>query len=489
MSRALIFFFAVCFYMPAWALTGEAPVACAPLLAGSRAMQGLPFKRLEEIAYLKLLDLTLEGIDEIDHHAFGHGDGMQIKTELLNRLASSKTPINPLTPVHPGTSRNFTNFSPKLSTLADSGQFDLITENLTDEAWREIRKAVHQKLNELQNLQTAQSIAVPATKRDFVDQPDLNGDLQIHRLLRTGTLEEIYDFLTHAPVTPRYLNTPNNKNELPLEIFTRRFIEEQKNIGDLMRAKGALFEIELKELDMTFSFALASNDLRLTYETYAKGARIQLPLFKAAEIGNTASLETLVKLGASIHEVNSQGDGLLHVAIRNLAKNNAQKLKETVLLLIDYGADLKKRGWLGHTPFLLGVQEGCIELLDILLAEPNDIHVVSDNQYSAMHLAASNGSPVLIKFLYDRGANLNLPNTFGRTPFHIAARSNHLHALRMLYDLGAEIDVPDYDGITSKQYAYKPKTRDLIRSMLWKDKLKKLRGAKRTLTKNPKEGP
>ena len=68
-----------------------------------------------------------------------------------------------------------------------------------------------------------------------------------------------------------------------------------------------------------------------------------------------------------------------------------------------------------------------------------------DNRFTAMHFAAYNGEPALIRALHKFGADLELKNGLGLTPLHVAAQGDKAFALTFLVYHGAEVDALDND--------------------------------------------
>jgi ankyrin repeat protein len=136
-----------------------------------------------------------------------------------------------------------------------------------------------------------------------------------------------------------------------------------------------------------------------------------------------------------INILDSWGLGVLHRAVRN---NNIRGVK----LLIKKGADVNLRGILEIMPLHFAANKGNLEISKLLVSNRARIDPVMSNGWSPLHVAASKGncsifefvslkkgSPDvdrsrifyrLIKFLLSKGADLNLSDKQGNTPFHSA---------------------------------------------------------------------
>ncbi|OBT68808.1 hypothetical protein VE03_02103 [Pseudogymnoascus sp. 23342-1-I1] len=78
-----------------------------------------------------------------------------------------------------------------------------------------------------------------------------------------------------------------------------------------------------------------------------------------------------------------------------------------------------------------------------------DVHTTSGyEKCTALHRAASGGCAKIIRFLIDRGVDVNARNWEERTPLHVAAKEGHEAAIRLLFENGADINAQDELGYT-----------------------------------------
>lgn len=330
--------------------------ACNSLLFNSRVMQAIPIQGIEgenkwREAYLNLLHIVFEGIDEIAADAFGHAIHAQAKVQLLNILVSSDSPINPLNVLkshntnEPESSRNdsmrlttsqLSHFSPKLSTLSESGQLEIISGNLTDKDWSHIRTTAQQMLAQMQKVRTAQVLAEPATEKDYEDSPDLNGDNRLHRFIRQGHFAEAIQLLKDRSLSDDYLNQINLKGETPLDLvpFTRledyAVIDPSADKGAIDRLTEQLLVRKAERRKSTFRLevvllgAAVQNDLSTIQRVYDLGLnfskedtrpKTSTPLLLATRSGNVEAIRLLIKLGANVNHLGTVGKPPLLEAI------------------------------------------------------------------------------------------------------------------------------------------------------------------------------
>ncbi|KFZ11721.1 hypothetical protein V501_04594 [Pseudogymnoascus sp. VKM F-4519 (FW-2642)] len=78
-----------------------------------------------------------------------------------------------------------------------------------------------------------------------------------------------------------------------------------------------------------------------------------------------------------------------------------------------------------------------------------DVHISSGYEArTALHQAAIGGRPKIIRFLIQKGVDVNARDWEGRTPLHFAADNGHIAAIRLLCENGADIDAQDELGYT-----------------------------------------
>lgn len=117
-----------------------------------------------------------------------------------------------------------------------------------------------------------------------------------------------------------------------------------------------------------------------------------------------------------------------------------------------------------HTPLMEAARTGDIVLAKLLLQKGADIHARSDSGMTALHFAAAESTPKMVKLLLAQGATPNLATTSegfllesdatkGVTPLHLAAEAGMAESVQLLLQAGAYADTPDAEGNTPYFYA------------------------------------
>jgi ankyrin repeat protein len=106
------------------------------------------------------------------------------------------------------------------------------------------------------------------------------------------------------------------------------------------------------------------------------------------------------------------------------------------------------------TPLHYAAMEGKAQIVEILLANvamvdarcrDGSVGARSDNQRTALHLAAARGHVDVTKLLMEGGADVNALGC-GDTPFLVAVRNGHFDLMKTLVGFGANQEVSGFDG-------------------------------------------
>ena len=97
----------------------------------------------------------------------------------------------------------------------------------------------------------------------------------------------------------------------------------------------------------------------------------------------------------------------------------------------------------GRTPLMMAVAQSDVPRVSALLASGADPEAADANGVRAIHYAAGEPDPALLRTLIVAGANVNAKGRAGKTPVMEAARLGMLQNVRILIDAGAKLDATD----------------------------------------------
>lgn len=209
------------------------------------------------------------------------------------------------------------------------------------------------------------------------------------------------------------------------------------------------------------------------------------PLTRAALLGNSEVVKTLLARGANINAADS-GRIALEYAIRwdyldvakallnagvdpngaspqTAAPPLAQAVEmgrlEMIKLLVAHGADVNaqiKSYFSGDelTSVLnLAAHRGTLETCQALLDCGADVNGGTGSPYTPLFTALNSAKVETVKLLVDRGAAVTRKDSLGRTLLHVAAGQDHPEEIDQLIKAGADVDAVDKDGQTALHVA------------------------------------
>lgn len=130
---------------------------------------------------------------------------------------------------------------------------------------------------------------------------------------------------------------------------------------------------------------------------------------------------------------------------------------------INYVSPIDSSGNDGHTPILIAVRDGYIEILKVLLENGGDITIVEETMHAnPAHKGGYYGQPETLKALTKCGDFSKIINAQGAsngyTPLHDAVWHGHLETAQVLIEMKANLEIKGYDGKTpydlAKEYDY-----------------------------------
>lgn len=221
--------------------------------------------------------------------------------------------------------------------------------------------------------------------------------------------------------------------------------------------------IRRKNLHAT-NFLLSSRALPLEAEIDTGRTGLQF----AASIGSMESVKIYIKHGADVNEAaidHWDGGTALWLAVKH-------GHVETAKLLLEHGADVEA-SVRGQTILQAAARKGLAEVV-ICLVELGGAYVNSPGSggfgRTALQYATENGHVDVVKYLLERGADVNgaPDHCGGETALQAAAISGHAGILLMLLDAGADVTAPGAteSGRTAIEGAAEHGRLDILRILL-----------------------
>jgi len=165
----------------------------------------------------------------------------------------------------------------------------------------------------------------------------------------------------------------------------------------------------------------------------------QMPLHTAVQHGLSDIVELLLKFGVDVDAPDDDTmTPLLLVSQACWARES--EITKTAQLLLGHGASVHARNKNGQMPIHLASQHGLLGVMQLLLKSGADVDARDNSNFTPLHFAVSSpfqrgflkshpdNSPLLssvietITLLLEHGANLQMQNDKGETPFQVAVR-------------------------------------------------------------------
>ena len=205
-----------------------------------------------------------------------------------------------------------------------------------------------------------------------------------------------------------------------------------ENLVKILLANGAPADIENEKIS-PLHLAAANGSLNIVKQLLRFGANINsvceqnyTPLSHAIASGKTETVVCLLTMGVNI-SMNSS-NSVLYIAL-----SYAEKDKNIVELLLDFGADVRAKNVDNKTP---------------------------------LHCAIAFGNTVeqkgLFKLLLDYGSEINARDKEGNTPLHVAAREGDFVAAEVFLEYEADVNSVNQEGQTALKYVCDAIKDDLI---------------------------
>jgi ankyrin repeat protein len=156
-------------------------------------------------------------------------------------------------------------------------------------------------------------------------------------------------------------------------------------------------------------------------------AMAQSPIADAAQDGDIAAVQALIRQGADVNRPQADGATALHWAVH---RDNTQ-------------------------------------LADILIAAGADVKAVNRNGITSLHMASLYGNPPMIERLVKAGADARQVGPGGETMLMLAARNGNTRAIRVLLAAGADVNAREpLRGTTALMWAAEQRHPAAVQALL-----------------------
>ena len=174
----------------------------------------------------------------------------------------------------------------------------------------------------------------------------------------------------------------------------------------------------------------------------------ETPLHMACYGHNPELVRLLINFGADVNSENIQGRAPIHFAC-------SYGTAEVLRIFIENGCDVNHTDKDKKTPLMLSCKRGDPALVKALLEKKEcELGKVDNYHDNALTYACAEGEKEVIKFLIERGCDIENKNLSGCTPIFEVCLNGHTEILETLIEKGANLDGEDVAGNTLMKYAF-----------------------------------
>jgi ankyrin repeat protein len=168
--------------------------------------------------------------------------------------------------------------------------------------------------------------------------------------------------------------------------------------------------------------------------------------FKAVQVDNVRTVQTLLQRGFDPNTVNPDGVPALMVAVRE------PSLKVAELLASWPQTRTEVRNAHDESPLMLAALKGFLPLVKKLVNNDADVNKPG---WTPLHYAATGGHVPVIEFLLDESAYIDAESPNGTTPLMMAAHYGTPMATKLLLEEGADPRIQNQLGINALEISRK----------------------------------
>jgi ankyrin repeat protein len=252
--------------------------------------------------------------------------------------------------------------------------------------------------------------------------------------------------------------------------------DKDLSIANYLVSKGLSFKDVDDEGNTAFDYAARSGNLELLKALLAKGVKPTNGALIFASQGGRGTAAPIEVYQFLVEELklnpayaDKTGDNVLHAIVR---KPNQQQIIEYFLAK---GTDVNKANAEGVTPFMLAAAGQNLAAVQLLAPKVKNIKAVNERGESALTMAVNSGSPKIMSFLIDKGADVKIEDKTGKNlayrlvesyrPARGQQGNEFTEKLNLLTEKGLNVTSPQKDGSTLYHAAIAKGDLDLLKKL------------------------
>ena len=245
-----------------------------------------------------------------------------------------------------------------------------------------------------------------------------------------------------------YLSSKISKEHLTklLEKFSERrslSYSEKVSWKRLIRCSCANFE-DLRILNLYLQHVLIENN----FSRDKNHSNWNSPLKKFVFLGNIKMVKLIIE--NKLDEIDKNDWTILHEAVE-CGHIEIVKYLRKIWYFSSWSIQRLEENSLHRNPLHIASKNGNLEMVKILMPDPNNGTLVSDRYgYNPLHIAVTEGHIGIVDYVSRNIGGLKSRNNQGNTPLHIALKIGNIDMMKLLFKKVDEkcIELKDRDGKT-----------------------------------------
>ncbi|CAB0038441.1 unnamed protein product [Trichogramma brassicae] len=252
-------------------------------------------------------------------------------------------------------------------------------------------------------------------------------------------------------------------------IVRRRFPDWEYVVRKLFRIYDRFDVNYVDELDRTHFHVACMSECDYVVEKFLQSGQVQInaqdklgnaPLHMMLRFGIDGRdlLKLLLRSGANPNLKNFKGSTPLHIMRKRFRYDSLVETFFKVNKKIDQLVEVNAQDKLGNTPLHLALESGNKEMTEWLLSRGADLNLTNEEGSTPLHMVCQNSgnhdtmeiwrTHCEVKNKISQWVEVNAQNKLGNTPLHLALESCNKEMTEWLLSRGADLNLANEEGLT-----------------------------------------